>query len=110
MTPRRRSVRDVLQSDLILERLAEIEHERWAHWQMYVHAQCERREDGSMVIPAALADRWQRQIDTSYGALSEEEKASDREQVQRYLPAIIEALADRSKGDAERNAGSRTIQ
>jgi hypothetical protein len=86
-------VREVLQSELVVERLAEIEHERWAHWQKYVHDQCERREDGSMVIPADLAARWQAQIETPYADLSEQEKDSDREQVQRYLPTIVEALA-----------------
>jgi hypothetical protein len=86
-------VREVLQSEPVVERLAEIEHERWAHWQKYVHDQCERREDGSMVIPAELAARWQAQIETPYADLSEQEKDSDREQVQRYLPTIVEALA-----------------
>jgi hypothetical protein len=86
-------VREVLQSEPVVERLAEIEHERWAHWQKYVHDQCERREDGSMVIPAGLAARWQAQIETPYADLSEQEKDSDREQVQRYLPTIVEALA-----------------
>jgi hypothetical protein len=86
-------VREVLQSEPVVERLAEIEHERWAHWQKYVHDQCERREDGSMVIPAELAARWQAQIETPYADLSEQEKDSDREQVQRYLPTIVQALA-----------------
>src|SRR5699024_8595624 len=26
----------------VLDRLAEIEHERWAHWQRYVHASCRK--------------------------------------------------------------------
>ena len=76
----------------IIDELADIEHDRWAHWQRYLHSKCERRPDGSLVIPPDLAEQWQRQIDTRYESLSEEEKASDREQVKRYLPLIIAAL------------------
>lgn len=86
-------IREILESERIFERLAAIEHERWAYWQRYVHDQCVRREDGSLVIPAELAKRWGGQIDTPYTELTEEEKESDREQVQRYLPTIIDALS-----------------
>ncbi len=85
-------VSDALQRPDLIERLAEIEHERWAHWQRYVHDQCERLEDGSLVIPANLVSRWEHQIATSYASLSESEKESDRAQVRRYLPAIADAL------------------
>lgn len=81
-----------LTSANLLETLAGVEHERWAHWQNYVHAQCHRAEDGSLIIPAELAERWKRQIATAYEDLSEREKDSDRDQVQRYLRIILEAL------------------
>jgi hypothetical protein len=45
-----------------------------------------------LVIPAELAARWEAQIETRYVQLTEREKASDREQVRRYLPVIINAL------------------
>jgi hypothetical protein len=51
-------------------------------------------DDGSLSIPADLVDRWARQIATAFEDLSEAEKESDREQVRRYLPAIISALQD----------------
>jgi sugar phosphate isomerase/epimerase len=85
-------VRTVLESDLVGERLAAIEHERWAHWQRYLHDQCERGEDGSLTIPAELAAHWQTLIETPYADLSDQAKESDREQVQRYLPTIIDVL------------------
>lgn len=85
-------IRNTLGSEEILDRLATIEHERWAHWQRYVHDQCEQRSDGSLVIPAELVARWEAQIKTPYAGLSDQEKDSDREQVRRYLPTIIEAL------------------
>lgn len=85
-------IREVLESVHTVEQLAAIEHERWAHWQQYVHDQCERQEDGSLVIPAELAARWQAQIETPYAELTEREKDSDREQVRRYLPVVVGVL------------------
>ena len=78
----------------LVEKLASIEHERWSHWQRYVHSQCVQGEDGSLTIPADLVRRWSAQIATSYDALSEAEKESDREQVRRYLPMIRTVLKD----------------
>lgn len=85
-------LREVLESDQLVEQLAAIEHARWAHWQRYVHDQCEPQGDGALVIPAALVERWEAQIETSYADLTEREKSSDREQVQKYLPTVIDAL------------------
>jgi hypothetical protein len=76
----------------LMEKLADVEHERWSHWQRYVHSKCERTTDGSLVIPAHLVDRWESQMNTPYSALSEQEKESDREQVRRYLPIIAESF------------------
>lgn len=67
------------------EQLAAIEHERWADWQRWMHDQCARNDDGSLTIPAELVERWERQIAAPYAELSEREKESDREQVDRYL-------------------------
>lgn len=80
--------------DAIIEELAAIEHDRWAHWQRYMHGKCEQRSDGALVIPPDLVTQWERQIANPYCELSETEKESDREQVRKYLPTIVEALAD----------------
>jgi hypothetical protein len=85
-------LRAVLESEALVERLAAAEHERWAHWQKYLHDQCQRMEDGSLVIPAELVARWSAQIASPYSDLSEAERESDREQVRRYLPIVIEAV------------------
>lgn len=79
--------------EAILEDLADVEHVRWSHWQRNVHAQGERLADGSLVIPAELVSRWDRQIAADYSELNEAEKESDREQVRRYLPLVIAAVA-----------------
>jgi hypothetical protein len=78
--------------DDLLESLAAIEHERWAHWQRYIHSKGIRQPDGSLVIPAELVNRWEKQIATRYADLDDKEKESDREQVRRYLPVIKSAM------------------
>ncbi|WP_344653520.1 hypothetical protein [Cryptosporangium japonicum] len=83
-----------LRSERLIETLAAVEHERWAHWQRYLHSRGERAADGSLVLPAELVERWERQIATPFAELSDEEKESDREQVFRYLPIIEAALDD----------------
>jgi hypothetical protein len=76
----------------LLEQLAALEHERWSHWQRYVHSKCIRQPDGSLLLPSDLVARWEKQIKTKYEDLDTQEKESDREQVRRYLPLIASAL------------------
>ncbi|WBL18299.1 hypothetical protein [Citricoccus sp. NR2] len=92
--PSSRRIREVLESEETIERLAAIEHLRWAHWQRYLHSRCESQADGSLVIPAELVARWESQIDTPYTHLTEPEKESDREQVWKYLSTVIETLTN----------------
>ena len=87
----------VLGSERVLEVLAAVEHERWSHWQRYLHSRCERGEDGSLTIPPALVSRWEQQMSTPYSQLSEDEKESDREQVRRYLSVMMDALRERGR-------------
>lgn len=72
----------------LLEDLAAIEHERWVHWQKFVHSSGKIQPDGSLLVPRDLVERWERQIATNYADLADEEKESDRDQVRRYLPLI----------------------
>lgn len=67
------------------EQFAGIEHDRWARWQRHVHNQCVRNPDGSLTIPAAMVEKWQRQMDTAYADLTEAEKEKDRRKVNPYL-------------------------
>ena len=94
MSPMKRQDIEGLLGGLI-EQLAAVEHERWSHWQRYVHSKCIRLSDGSLLIPAELVARWDQQIDTKYAELGDQEKESDREQVRKYLPLIASALAER---------------
>jgi hypothetical protein len=87
-------VHALLRSPGLIEALASVEHQRWSDWQRHLHDQCAPGPDGALIIPAALVRRWTAQLSTPYAQLSEKEKTSDREQVQRYLPVIAAALED----------------
>ena len=84
------------------ETLANIEHQRWADWQKYMHGLCVKTKTARIIIPAKLVSRWERQIKTPYKDLSEKEKDSDREQVDRYFPLIKDILAQEIKQLTER--------
>lgn len=88
------------QKQLIREKLADIEHQRWAKWQAYLHSKLYSLGESELslnnhllVMPTELYQRWERQIATPYSELSEKEKESDREQVDMYFP-IIEEMID----------------
>lgn len=77
----------------LLEKLAALEHDRWAHWMEYLFACC-RWADGprrfEATIPAEKVNHWQRQIDTKYADLSEKEKESDRVEARKTLALFVE--------------------
>ena len=68
------------------EQLAAIEHERWADWQKWCHKVL--RENNPSPEQGDILERWDRQIETPYPELSEKEKDSDREQVDRYWQLV----------------------
>lgn len=75
--------------DGLMEKLADVEHVRWAKWQNYLHSHLTwNNELQAWVLPHEWKARWQTQINTPYSMLSEKEKESDREQVRPYLKLI----------------------
>ena len=74
-----------------VEKGVDLEHKRWAGWQSYLFSKSEWTENGYL-IPKELCFRWQRQIDTPYSKLSEEEKENDRIEVRKYIPLIRQLL------------------
>lgn len=99
-------VRALLADEALMERLAAIEHERWSHWQRYLHSKSERTDDGSLVIPPALVEQWTTQMNTPYDRLSAKEKESDREQVRKFLPEIATFLSDGFDSESVRRPGA----
>ena len=74
------------------EKLAELCHEQWSGWMRYLFSKCGRYSDGrditpdeDAVIPQWAVERWQRQMQTPYADLSEEEKDSDRKEADKFL-------------------------
>lgn len=84
--------------DPVREALAALEHARWAHWQRYVHDTAIHNADGSLTIQRELVERWERQIATDYGDLTEREKDSDRAEADKTLAGLrVTPIADRAK-------------
>jgi len=73
--------------DEFIEKGADLEHDRWAGWQAYLFSKSKWTKNGYL-IPKELCERWQRQIDTPYEKLSEQEKESDRKEVRKYIPLL----------------------
>jgi hypothetical protein len=93
--------------EVTIEKLAAIEHERWADWQKYCHSKMIRVGDGmhsgKLAMDIGDESRWEKQINTPYSELSEAEKQSDRDQVMRYWP-LIDSLLSEQRGEMERKA------
>ena len=90
--------------DELLEVLAALEHGRWSDWQAYVHSRAEwMTTHGPVMLSGPLVLGWQRQIATPYADLTEQERDSDREQVMRYWPLLVEFVARWLETDAPLN-------
>ncbi len=61
-----------------VEELADKMHEIWTRWMAFMFSKNPPNEDGTWTMPSSSAQRWLRQMNTSYSELTEEEKESDR--------------------------------
>ena len=67
------------------ELVAALAHEQWSGWMLFLFAKSEYRPDGSIIIPPDLVERWERQMNTDYSNLPEDEKESDRIEADRFI-------------------------
>jgi len=74
--------------------IANVIHEIWAHWMLYLFSKCKSNGDGSVTIPSELVIRWKRQINTPYKSLTEKEQESDKNQADKIINALVEALSE----------------
>lgn len=86
----------------IIEKLADIEHQRWSDWMEYMFDCAIKSGDDNIGIrtlgfPTKQFENWERQIETDYKDLTEKEKQSDRDQVMRYFPIIQSLLSQKDK-------------
>lgn len=80
------------EKDSLRERLAEYSHRSWANWMAYLFGKSVMHEDGTVVIPANLVTRWNRQSFCEYRWLPESEKGSDRLEADKILDIVSEYL------------------
>ena len=71
-----------------IEELSHHQHDIWSHWMEYMFSCCEQDQQGNMIIPAEKVERWKRQMQTKYCDLTEKEKNSDRNQVQKFIHLV----------------------
>ena len=77
----------------LFEQFASTQHDIWAHWMKYQLSKCERKTDGSLVIPPDLVHRWEDQMNADFDELSEEEKDSDRDIVTKFMSYLVNKTA-----------------
>lgn len=71
--------------------LASYAHAAWSGWMKYMFSKCTEMPDGSVVIPKASVQRWERQMSTDYADLPEPEKKSDLAEADKIL-AIVNSI------------------
>jgi hypothetical protein len=93
-----------------VEKGAELEHDRWARWQKYMFSKAQvvignDNEEIGIFIPIEYWKHWQKEIDTPYSELTEEQKESDRKETRNYLTLISKIRQDDIDGLVEFFAG-----
>jgi len=83
-----------------IEKGANLEHERWARWQKYVHSLCKKNKDGSLTIPKERVEWWEKEIATPYSELTEKLKEYDRMETRNYI-SLVQNLLDKQKKEIE---------
>ncbi len=66
-------------------------HKSWAGWMQWVFENGTMNPDGTFTINADKVGRWQRQINTEYPDLSEQEKNSDRIEADKFLEILFDS-------------------
>ena len=84
----------MLTPEKIIEKLADLEHKRWASWQEYLHSLCIKNEDGSLTIPKERVEWWEYEIKTPYDELAEKIKEYDRIEARKTLKLLKEMFGD----------------
>jgi hypothetical protein len=75
------------------EKLANYSHGAWSGMMRYLFRFGTQNADGTFTMDVDKVERWRRQMDTPYAALSEAEKDSDRKEADAIL-AIVEDTYD----------------
>jgi len=76
------------QGETLREDLSNLAHEQWSGWMKHLFKQSTKNEDGTVTIPQWAVEKWERQMNTPYGELSEQEQNLDRNEADRVLEII----------------------
>jgi hypothetical protein len=66
----------------------ELAQYQWSGWMKYLFSKGEFNENGTWTMPKWAVDRWNKQMNTKYQDLSNEEKESDRIEADKILEII----------------------
>ena len=90
------------------EALARYSHEAWSGWMEYMFTKGRFEESNeyalAWIMPSWAVDRWQRQMNTPYDELPEEEKESDRKEADKILAAIARVKKEAKEKEKEDEA------
>jgi hypothetical protein len=84
---------------LNVEQLADYAHKTWSNWMKYLFEKSELKDDGSVIIPKDLVNRWKRQLDTKYEDLTIEEQDSDIKEANKIIEIIGSKPASQKEYD-----------
>lgn len=76
--------------EIIIEALAKYAHKAWSGWMKYLFSKSIENPDGSYTIPKKFANRWKRQMNSSYENLPLKERASDVVEAKLILSTYYE--------------------
>ena len=77
----------------LLEKLADLEHDRWSRWEVYRERRLESLS-GSVNKMVEQEQNWKRKRELRYDQLTEQEKESDRAEARHTLILLKAHLAD----------------
>ena len=89
------------------EKLAQYAHEAWSGWMDYLFTKGTFNDDGTFTINDISVSRWRRQAATLYSNLPENEKESDRDEADKIMWLLGEAVAAK---DAEIKRLNRLLE
>ena len=70
------------------EKLANLCHEQWSGWMVYLFSKGTFNDNGTWTMPAWAVKRWMEQMETPYSKLSKIEQDSDRQEADRFLRVL----------------------
>lgn len=73
----------------VRELLAALAHKQWSGWMRHLFGKCQKKDDGSIIIPSAYVKNLKRLMGIPYSELSEDEKDSDREEADKVISALF---------------------